>query len=321
MNISQQQLDCFLSLVKNGFHFSRAAHELCISQPGVSRHLQSLEEQIGQALFLREGRVILALSPAGEELLEHARTIQESWEKLQLRQGRLGQALRETLRIATTHTQAVYRLPGPLVEFRKLYPEVEIELLQASPSECVELARIGKADLAIATEEIPHSSELRLIPCYRWNRGYLVPKGHPLCEIENPSLAEACSYPVLSYNFGITGRSAMYEGFKKAGIQPSFALTAVDAEVIKVYVRAGFGVGIVAKMAYDPHRETDLCMIDAQDAFPWSTVWMGASLKKALRPSTLAFAKLFAPGLPDSWHHQFEMGLNPEWDLNLVPEV
>lgn len=321
MNITQQQLDCFLALVRSSFHFSRAAHDLCLSQPGVSRHLQTLEDQIGQALFIREGRVILALSPAGEELLGHALEIQGAWEKLKLRQGRLGVPAKEILRIATTHTQAVYRLPVPLAQFRELFPDVEIELLQASPAECVQLALSGKADLAIATEEIPKAAEMRLLPCYRWNRGYLVPAGHPLCAIPNPTLPDVCQFPLLSYNYGITGRSAMDEGFRRAGIQPSFALTAIDAEVIKVYVRAGFGVGIVAKMAYDPARETDLCMIDASDAFPHSTVWMGAPLDKALRPTALAFAKLFTPGIPESWHLQFELGQNPDWDLDLVPQA
>lgn len=319
MNITQLQLDCFIGLVRNGFHFSRAAHELCLSQPGVSRHLQALEEQIGQALFIRDKRVILGLSAAGEELLEHAKLINESWERLRVRQGRLGVPAKEILRIATTHTQAVYRLPGPLKRFRELFPDVEIELLQAGPAECVEMTLNGQADIAIATEEIPKHADMRLLPCYRWNRGYLVPSGHPLCQIDKPTLHDVTQYPILSYTFGITGRSAMDAGFRDAGIQPQFALTAVDAEVIKVYVRSGFGVGIVAKMAYDPDRETDLCMIDASNAFPWSTVWMGASRAHSLRDSTLSFARLFAPGIPDEWHHSFEIGKNLEWDLDQVP--
>jgi LysR family cys regulon transcriptional activator len=323
MNITQQQLDCFVAVVDSHFHISRAAQVLFLSQPGVSRHLQALEEQVGQELFVKEGRVIRSLSPAGEELLDHARKLQEDWDRLKHRLNRLGQHTQGNLRIATTHTQAVYRLPEPLRQFRLQYPEVQVELHQGAPHECVQMVLEGKADLAIATEEIGNREDLLVLPVYRWNRGFLVPADHPLTHVPQPGLAEVAAYPVLTYSFGMTGRSAMDSGFAAAGVQPRMALTAVDSEVIKVYVRAGFGVGIVASMIWNPERDQDLFMIDASHCFPWSTVWLGLPKDRPNSEVLTEFVRIFGANLPEESLQKFLRGEVQNWEdkIALLPRM
>ena len=300
MNITQQQLDCFIAIVKNNFHISKAALDLFQSQPGVTRHLHTLEEQMHTPLFIRDGRAIRALTPAGHELYTHALNLQEQWNRLRVRFNHLGQLDSGVLRIATTHTQAVYKLPKPLKDFRSDYPDISIEINQGSPLECVNFVLEDQADFAIATEEVSLCSDFWILPCFQWNRGFLVPRNHPLTQINKPTLNDVAQYPVLTYSIGLTGRSAMDKGFEAVGAKANTVLTAQDSEVIKVYVRAGFGVGIVASMIWNPERDLDLTMIDASHCFGWSTVWLGLPKNRKPSEATKAFVELFVQGVPKS---------------------
>lgn len=168
-----------------------------------------------------------------------------------------------TLSVATTHTQARYVLPRVLRDFMERYPGISLNLHQGTPMQIAEMASRGGADVAIATEALELFDNLVMLPCYRWNRCILVRQEHPLAQKAKVTLEDVARHPLITYVFGFTGRSQLDQAFGKAGLHPQVVLTAVDADVIKTYVRLGLGVGIVAHMAYDPVVDQDLVAIDA----------------------------------------------------------
>lgn len=292
-----QRLEVFEAIIRNDFNVSRAAAELSQSQPGVSKHLQLLEHELGFLLFVRKGKRLAGLSDPGREVHQVAsRMLRDRDALLAVARG-FSEAEVGTLTIATTHTQARYALPRAVVEFKKQFPQVEIVLHQGSPEQVIAEARSGKADIAIATEGIGEDDSLVSLACYEWNRSVIAPEGHPLLDEEELSLRAIAQHPIVTYSYAFTGRSQVNAAFSAQGLKPRVVLSAIDADIIKTYVGLGFGVGIVASMAFDKSADRGLCARDASSLFPSSTTWIGLPRGAYLRGYVYSFIELFAPHL------------------------
>lgn len=295
MNI--RQLRYISAVARHGLNVSATAESLYTSQPGVSKQIRQLEDELGVQIFERNGRQLARVTPAGEAIIELADralievdTIKEA--ALEFSDPTLG-----NLAIAASHTQARYALPPVIRQFAERYPRVSIQLHQGTPMQIAELTMEGKVDLAIATEAMEHFEELLMFPCYRWNRAVVVPRGHPLCNVDPLTIDALADYPLATYVFGFTGRSKLDAAFKKEGRKPNVIFTATDADIIKTYVRAGIGVGIIARMAIDETKDTDLCVLNADHLFEASTTKIGFRRLTFLRGYTYDFIELFAPHL------------------------
>lgn len=292
-----QQLRYLRAIVRNNLNITAAAERLYTSQPGVSKQLRLLEEELGVSIFERTGRQLTGITPAGKAVIEQAECILNGVEAVRQMARGFSDPQHGGLSIATTHTQARYVLPAVIRDFVRKYPQVNLHLHQGSPMHIAELAESGAVDFAIATEAIEYFENLVMLPCYRWNRAIVTPCDHPLRDEEPLTLEAVAKYPILTYIFGFTGRSQLDTAFKSRGLTPNVVFTATDADVIKTYVRLGLGVGIVAKMAYDPRDDTDLCVLDAGHLFEPSTSKIGFRRGAFLRAYHYDFICRFAPHL------------------------
>jgi LysR family cys regulon transcriptional activator len=292
-----QQLRYICEVVRHNLNLSNAAEALFTSQPGISKQVRSLEEELGVDIFVRHGKRVVAVTEPGKAILEIAQRMLKDAENLR----QVGEEFTEEdngrLTIATTHTQARYALPHVIQRFTKRYPGVRLSLRQGSPTQISELVTSGEADIAIATEAIELYEDLVMLPCYEWNRCVLVPPGHPLLKAKKLTLEAMAGFPIITYDFAFTGRSRINQAFAEKGLTPNVVLTAIDADVIKTYVELGLGIGIVAMMAYDPKRDTHLRAIDASHLFEPSTTRIGIRKNSYLRGYTYEFIEMFAPHL------------------------
>ena len=292
-----QQLRYICEVARHNLNLSNAAEALFTSQPGISKQIRSLEEELGVDIFVRHGKRVVAVTEPGKAILDIARRMLKDVENLR----QVGEEFTEEdnghLTIATTHTQARYALPHVIQRFTKRYPGVRLSLRQGSPTQISELVTSGEADIAIATEAIELYEDLVMLPCYEWNRCVLVPPGHPLLKAKKLTLEAIVSFPIITYDFAFTGRSRINQAFAEKGLTPNVVLTAIDADVIKTYVELGLGIGIVAMMAYDPKRDTHLRAMDASHLFEPSTTRIGIRKNSYLRGYTYEFIEMFAPHL------------------------
>ncbi len=288
-----RQLRSLIALVEADFNVSRAADRLSLVQPAVSQHLKLLEEELGIPLVQRHGKRLLGLTPAGEEVARHAHaTLAGAANILAIGQDRREES-RGVLRIGTTHTQARYVLPPLIRRFREPFPEVEIQLHQGTPSQLVAMVLRDAVDLAICTEAIGNHPDLISSPCYRWNRCLIAPRDHPLLAIRPISLELLGDQPLVTYVQGFTGRGHFSDAFAREGLKPRVTVSAADADVIKTYVREGFGMGIIADLAYDPQLDADLGRRDLSHLFPWEVTRMAQARSKYPRAFQRAFMDLF----------------------------
>lgn len=292
-----QQLRYICEAAKRNLNLSQAAEALFTSQPGISRQIRALEEELGVDIFVRHGKRLVAITEPGQAILEMARRVLLDLDSLKQIGGEFTQEDAGSLTIATTHTQARYALPPVIKRFREKYPAVHLSLRQGSPTQISELTTSGEADIAIATEAIEHYADLAMLPCYQWNRCVLTPPGHPLLKIKKLKLEDIARYPVITYDFAFTGRSKINQAFAALGLNPEVVLTAIDADVIKTYVELGLGIGIVAMMAYNPDRDSMLRALDASHLFDASTTRIGIRRNSYLRGYVYDFIEMFAPHL------------------------
>ena len=292
-----QQLRSVREAIRRDFSLTQVANALFTSQPGVSRQIRELEEELGVEIFERSGKRLVGLTAPGEEI---ARIV----ERLLLEADNLKQAGHEfstrgdgRLVVATTHTQARYALPPVIAEFRRAFPDVKLRLHQSAPEHIVELLREGEADIGIATEALSGHDGLASLPAYRWNHVVIAPRGHPVADAAPLTLRELSKHPLVTYDVGYTGRPHIDEAFDREGLTPQVTLTALDADVIKTYVEQGLGVGIVASMALDPRRDTTLVALDASHLFEPNTTRIAVRRGAYLRSYTYRFIELFAPHL------------------------
>jgi len=292
-----QQLRYICEVARHNLNLSNAAEALFTSQPGISKQIRSLEDELGVDIFVRHGKRVVAVTEPGKAILEIAQRVLKDVENLK----QVGEEFTEEdnghLTIATTHTQARYALPQVIQRFTKRYPGVRLSLRQGSPTQISELVTSGEADIAIATEAIELYEDLVMLPCYEWNRCVLVPPGHPLLKAKKLTLEAMAGFPIITYDFAFTGRSKMNQAFADKGLTPNVVLTAIDADVIKTYVELGLGIGIVAMMAYDPKRDTHLRAMDASHLFEPSTTRIGIRKNSYLRGYTYEFIEMFASHL------------------------
>jgi LysR family transcriptional regulator, cys regulon transcriptional activator len=292
-----QQLRYILEVAQRELKVSAAAETLYTSQPGVSKQIRLLEQELGVEIFQRNGKQLTAITPPGKAILAIAQRILRDVENIRRVATDYTSEARGSLSIATTHTQARYVLPPVINAFVARYPEVSLHMHQGSPQQIAGMVAGGEVDLAIATEALELFEDVVLLPCYQWNRCVVVPPEHPLLAESPLTLETMARYPVVTYVFGFTGRSMLDRAFTARGLKPNVVLTATDAEVIKTYVGLGLGVGIIATMAFDPEHDKDLRAIDAAHLFDPSTTSIGIRRGTYLRGYLYAFIELFAAQL------------------------
>ena len=290
-----QQLRIVQETVRQDFNLTEVANVLHTSQPGVSKHIKDLEDELGVEIFLRRGKRLLGLTEPGKEIVPVVQRILLDTQNLRNIADHF--ASRETghFVIATTHTQARYALPRIIQWFKLDYPEVHLSLLQGSPQEIADLLLQGEADVGIATETINKIPGLVSIPVYDWHHALIVPHGHPLLKVDHITLEMLGEYPIITYHDGFTGRRRIDEAFAAAGIVPDIVLSAIDADVIKTYIKLGLGVGIVASVAYDPEQDQQLTMIPVPTLFPANTTCLAVRQGSYLRSYVHAFIEKVCP--------------------------
>ncbi|WP_263771768.1 CysB family HTH-type transcriptional regulator [Propionivibrio soli] len=294
-----QQLRIVRETVRQDFNLTTVANTLFTSQPGVSKHIKDLEDELGIEIFVRRGKRLLGLTEPGKELLAVVERILLDAQNVRHIADHFSSRESGNLVIATTHTQARYALPEVIKAFKSEYPRVHLLLHQGSPKEIAELVVAGEADIAIATESLANATELVSFPYYSWHHAVVVPASHPLAERREVSLAEIADYPIVTYHEGFTGRANIDRAFVDAGLVPDIVLSAIDADVIKTYVGIGLGVGIVAAMAYDPERDQDLRRIDVPGLFAPNTTRLAIRRGAYLRSFAYALIDKLIPGLTE----------------------
>ena len=292
-----QQLRYIWEVARHKLNVSATAESLYTSQPGISKQVRMLEDELGVQIFQRSGKHLTEKTSAGEAIIKIAGEILDKVENIRNIAQEFSNQDRGTLSVATTHTQARYVLPQIIQRFISRYPEVALHMHQGTPVQISELASRGTADFAIATEALELFENLIMMPCYRWNRSVIVPHEHPLAKQKPLTLKAVADFPIVTYVFGFTGRSQLDQAFNAAGLTPRVVFTAADADVIKTYVKLGLGVGIVASMAYDPEIDHELLSIDASHLFEASTTKIGFKRGTYLRTYMYEFIELFAPHL------------------------
>lgn len=292
-----QQLRFVREVVRAKFNVSAAAQALHTAQPGVSNQIQLLEQELGVQIFQRKGKRLVGLTKPGQAIVNIAERILREAENIKRVGNEFSHDTSGMLSIATTHTQARYALPPVIKQFTQRYPKVRLDIHQGNPTQVAEMAVAGVVDLGVATEAIDQFSELVTLACYKWNRGVVVPPGHPLIEARPLTLEAIAAYPIVTYDFTFSGRSKINKAFETCGLQPNVVLTAIDSDVIKTYVELGLGIGILAQMAYNEERDRNLVMLDASHLFETSTTRIGIRRGMYLRSYVYAFIELFAPHL------------------------
>ncbi|MCH8866093.1 MAG: HTH-type transcriptional regulator CysB [Proteobacteria bacterium] len=291
-----QQLKYLLAIVDNGLNITAAADRLYTSQPGVSKQLKLLEQELGLQLFLRKGKSLGGITAAGEQVIARARLIMLEVDNIRSLASDYYHEEEGTLSIATTHTQARYVLPDVIREFRVRYPKVTLNLHQGTSEQIADMVAAKEIDFAIATGSLELFSDLLIVPSYHWNRKIIVPKDHKLAELDHKlTLHDLVEYPLVTYVFSFGGQSSLKGAFTELGLTPDVVFTARDADVIRTYVRMGLGVGIVASMAEDSDDQKDMITIEADGLFPQSTTWIGFRKDMVLRRYMLDFVQLFSP--------------------------
>ena len=299
-----QQLKYIWEVAKHELNVSATAESLYTSQPGISKQIRLLEDELGIQIFRRSGKHLAEITPVGKAIVKIVGEILDKVENVQTIAHEFGDISKGTLSIATTHTQARYFLPPIIGSFIKEYPNVSLNMHQGTPIQISELVSKGTVDFAIATEALELFSNLIMMPCYRWNRSVIVPDNHPLTDHTQLTLDDIAAYPIVTYVFGFTGRSQLDKAFTVARLAPRVVFTATDADVIKTYVKLGLGIGIIASMAYDPELDKGLASIDASHLFDPSTTKIGFRRGNYIRSYMYDFLARFAPHLSRDRVHQ-----------------
>jgi len=282
---------------RQNLNVSAAAEVLHTSQPGVSKQIQLLEEELGLQIFQRSGKRLTGITEPGKIVLDMAERMLREVDNIKRVGDDFTRDTEGSLTIATTHTQARYRLPPAIKGFVEQYPNIRLHIHQGNPTQVTQMVVNGEADIGIATEAIAEDMALVALPCYMWNRCLVAPHGHAILNDAPLTLQKLASYPVVTYDLGFAGSNSVRRAFEAAGLEPNVILTAIDSDVIKTYVEMGLGVGLLAKMAYDAERDKNLTMLDAGHLFPDSTTYLGVRRDTYLRGFLYDFIALIAPHL------------------------
>jgi LysR family transcriptional regulator, cys regulon transcriptional activator len=296
-----QQLRFFMAVIDNGLNITQAAEALYTSQPGVSKQIRLLESELGMRLFVRQGKRLESLTPAGERVAEHAARILMEVDSIKALSTELRGEARGTIRLATTQTQARYVLPQVIEHFRRDFPEVDFHLHQGTSEQIARMMDERKVDFALLSGRSGEIGSLVLLPIYQWDRVILVPRDHPLTRRRKPlDLAALAEYPLVTYVFSDQPESSLMSSFSREGLTPRIAFTARDADIIKTYVRLGLGVGVLASMAVEAGADDDLATLKATGLFPRLTTWLGFREDLLLKDYHFNFIRRLAPHLPEA---------------------
>ncbi len=292
-----QQLRAVREAIRCNFNLTQAAERLCTSQPGVSKQVRELEDELGVQIFVRHGKRLVGLTQPGRAVVQVIERLLAQADDLRALGKELSDSRVGALRIATTHTQARYALPPVVADFRGRYPDVRLAIHQGSPRQLAEMVLSGDADIAIATESLDRYPGLLALPGYSWSHSVVVPRDHPLAAEARLTLEAIAAWPIITYDIAFSGRTHIDEAFHARGLAPQIALTAIDSDVIKTYAGLGLGVGIVASMAYDPARDVDLVAFDVGSLIAPSMTRIAEKREAYVRGYTFAFIERFAPAL------------------------
>ena len=292
-----QQLRYLVEVARQGLNVSEAAEALHTSQPGVSKQVRLLEGELGITVFERSGKRLTGITEPGKAVLEISQRILREADNLRRVGDEYAGEDAGSLNIATTHTQARYALPAVVSRFLERWPKVRLTLHQGSPTQIAEWTLSGEADLAIATEALDQYPALITLPCHQWGHAVIAPAGHPILTEKGLSLSALAKWPLVTYDPAFSGRSRINRAFERAGLSPNVVLAAIDADVIKTYVSLGLGLGIIARMAYDPARDTGLVALDAEHLFGSNTTRLGMRRGSYLRRYEYDFIEFFAQQL------------------------
>ncbi len=290
---------------KRGLNLTEAAKALHTSQPGVSKAILELEQELGVDIFARHGKRLKSITEPGRHVIKSIDVILNELNNLKRIGNEFSSKDTGTFSIATTHTQARYVLPQVLTNLRKEYPNVNISLHQGTPSQAAQMVLSEEADIAIATESLADYADLVTLPCYDWQHVLVIPPGHPLSLKKKPiTLKELSQYPLVTYHPSFTGRQKIDQAFTKHNLNPNIALEAIDSDVIKTYVRIGMGVGIIAEMAVLPQMDADLIFQNASHLFGNNVARVAFRKGAYLRQFVLSFAQLLSPKLTEKTIHE-----------------
>jgi LysR family cys regulon transcriptional activator len=292
-----QQLRYLVEVARCGLNVSEAAEVLYTSQPGVSKQIKLLEDELGVVVFERSGKRLTAVTEPGRRVLEIAERILHEAENIKRVGDEYADGDSGSLTIATTHTQARYALPQVVKRFIERYPKVRLSLHQGSPTQIAEWTQKGEADIAIATEALDQYPQLVMLPCYQWGHSVIAPDGHPILAERSISLATLARWPLITYDPAFAGRSRISRAFERAQLSPNIVLAALDADVIKTYVSLGLGLGLIASMAFDPVRDVGLQAVDVGHLFGSNTTRIGLRRGTYIRQYEYDFIQLFASHL------------------------
>jgi len=310
-----QQLRYVRETIRCGLSLTAAAEVLHTSQPGISRQIRELEEELGVEIFVRRGKRVIDLTEAGKALAQIVDRVLQETENLRVAAAEFHDQEAGALTIAATHTQARYALPSVVAAFKRRFPRVHLSLIQGNPPQIAEMTLSGKADIGIATEALDHFPRLLALPGYTWHHGVIVPKHHPLAGETRVSLEQLARHPLITYDPAFAGRSHIDEAFAARELVPDVVLAAIDSDVIKTYVELGLGVGIIAAMAYDPKRDRELRLLNAGHLFRTNTTRIALLRGRRLRAYTYTFIELFAPHLGRSLVEKAMAGGTESYEL------
>ena len=292
-----QQLRYVRETVRQGLNLTEAAKRLFTSQPGVSKQIRELENELGVEIFVRRGKRLIALTEPGRMAAQIIDEVLQQAENLRQIAREFKDTATGTLAVATTHTQARYALPPVVRQFKRRYPKVHLTLKQGNPPQLAEMVLAGEADVAIATEALDHYPKLLALPGYQWHHCVVVPAKHPLARARRLTLEDIVKYPLITYDPAFAGRAHIDAAFEARGLKPDIVLSAIDADVIKTYVELEMGIGIVAAMAFDPKRDRALRALDAAHLFKSNMTRIAIRRGAYLRGYAYAFIELFSPQL------------------------
>ena len=295
-----QQLRIINETVRRNYNLTEVANALFTSQSGVSKHIKDLEDELNIELFIRKGKRLVGLTEPGKELVTIVERILFDTKNIKRLAEQFSNHDQGQLAIATTHTQAQYILPPVVAEFKKAFPKVHLVLNESKPGDILSMLIDGQADIGIATEVLENAPDLVSFPFHTWQHIVIVPVGHPLQSAQPLTLEAITEYPIITYHQGLTGRSRIDQTFAKAGLIPDIAMSALNADVIKTYVKLGLGIGIIASVAFSSDRDTTLVKLDSEYLFEKNTTFISVRRNHYLRGYAYRFIELCTPTLSET---------------------
>jgi LysR family cys regulon transcriptional activator len=296
------QLKYLIAIADNNLSITAAAAKIYTSQPGISKQLRLLEDELQIKIFERNGKQLVGITTLGEEILNRSRKVLQEINNIKRLTSDINPSAHGNFTIGTTQTQAQYVLPEV---FHKQYPNLRIDLQQGSTDHIIELLNKQSIDFAIASGSDELGPDIVKIPCYQWDRILLFPQDHPLGDLVRPTLEDITQYPIVTYHVGDKGKSSFINSCRAENLEPNIVFTARNADIIKTYVKRGFGVGIIASMAFEAKSDRDLIGYSTKEILPRCTTWLAFNKNLFLRKYMKDFIQLFAPHISEKDYKRY----------------